>query len=230
VSASRAGDDDESAVKPAPGEPAVVAGSELFRESLALLLRERRRLEITTASIREAASVSRAVTARFVVLELGPHEEGELAAVPGLLRLRPAPRLVAVCNHCAPERVSAILDAGACACITAAEGVEQLDEALEAAREGRRHLSPRIADALAGPSLVERSSAAVVLGSNVLTARERQVLRLIVQGMTGRQIAGDLGLSPKTVHTHRMHIMNKLHVHTAVALLRRAVQLGLVEL
>jgi DNA-binding CsgD family transcriptional regulator len=65
-------------------------------------------------------------------------------------------------------------------------------------------------------------------GEEHLTARERQVLAHIAEGLTERQIAQRLGLSPKTVHTHRTNMMSKLGVHNVVALVRRALESGLV--
>jgi DNA-binding CsgD family transcriptional regulator len=62
-----------------------------------------------------------------------------------------------------------------------------------------------------------------------LTAREMEVLRLIVQGGSARKIAGILGISVKTVMTHRANIMAKLGVHNSATLVIRAYQLGLVD-
>jgi DNA-binding NarL/FixJ family response regulator len=62
-----------------------------------------------------------------------------------------------------------------------------------------------------------------------LTPREREVLALVAEGNTERNIGARLGLSPKTVHVHRTSIMSKLGTHNAISLLRRALQLGLIE-
>jgi DNA-binding NarL/FixJ family response regulator len=64
----------------------------------------------------------------------------------------------------------------------------------------------------------------------VLTPREREVLQLFAEGRSTKQIALHLRLSPKTVETHRMQMMKKLHIHTIAGLTRYAIQEGLVSL
>jgi DNA-binding CsgD family transcriptional regulator len=65
--------------------------------------------------------------------------------------------------------------------------------------------------------------------SPTLTAREREVLQLVAEGYSGRQIASKLHLSPKTVSTHRQHIMDKLGIHNAVGLTKYAIEFGLTS-
>jgi two-component system uhpT operon response regulator UhpA len=91
--------------------------------------------------------------------------------------------------------------------------------AVAAVRENRRHLGPLIRDLLARPRATP---------PGLLTIRERQVLAMIAKGNTDKEIAARLELSPRTIHTYRTSIMSKLRVHNVIALVRRALELGLV--
>ena len=65
-------------------------------------------------------------------------------------------------------------------------------------------------------------------GLELLTCREREVLQLIAEGLTSKEIAGRLGVSPKTANTHRASLMEKLGIHKAPSLVRFAIREGLV--
>jgi DNA-binding NarL/FixJ family response regulator len=65
------------------------------------------------------------------------------------------------------------------------------------------------------------------LAARQLTEREADVLRLVVEGLTARQIATRLGLSPRTVENHVQHVLRKLHLHSRAALVRYAIESGL---
>ncbi len=121
------------------------------------------------------------------------------------------------------DQVMGALAAGAQSCVSYEAGVARLVEALKRARDGTGYLCP-IVSGLMTRELAARDETL----ARALTSRERDVLALIVQGLTDRQTAADLGLSVRTVHTHRQNIMAKLGVRTATALVRRAFQLKLV--
>ena len=103
--------------------------------------------------------------------------------------------------------------AGAHGYVTKMQDADQLSEAIRAVVAGERYLSP----GLKPSTKADRTGP---LG--MLSARERDVFRLLVRGMTTRQIAGELDISGKTVDTHRERILKKLGLHSAVELVRYA--------
>jgi DNA-binding NarL/FixJ family response regulator len=129
---------------------------------------------------------------------------------------------------------------GVDACVSEQDSSEQLLLALEAVRRAERYVAPDLLETAGGDSrpppaaLVDgegrKSGAGDAPAASIrLTPRERDVLRLIAQGKTELEIGRELGVSPKTVHTHRTSIMSKLEVHNGIALVRRAIRLGLAE-
>jgi DNA-binding NarL/FixJ family response regulator len=123
--------------------------------------------------------------------------------------------------HSAPEFVRPALDAGAMGYVVKGAGLDDLVVALRTVARGER--------------FVDRAATAAILAPIAddplarLTPRELEVLRRVAAGGTNREIAGELGLSPKTVDSHRTNLMRKLDVHDAQGLTRLAVRHGLVR-
>jgi DNA-binding NarL/FixJ family response regulator len=124
--------------------------------------------------------------------------------------------------------VTQALEAGAQAYVVKAASSDELFEAIDAVRRGRSYLSPSIAhwavDAIAHSSTRPGSRL------SGLTLREREVLRLIAEGLSSKEIAAALFVSAKTVEAHRARLMAKLNVHRASGLVRVALQEGLISL
>lgn len=132
----------------------------------------------------------------------------------------PALPLLVLSMHDEPATVRRALQAGASGYITKEASPEVLQTAIRRVAAGERYLAPGLAEALAFETLThgegERHAA--------LSPREWEVLRLIVAGVNLNQIAEQLNLSPKTVTTHKTHLMEKLGVATNADLLRYAIE------
>jgi DNA-binding NarL/FixJ family response regulator len=145
---------------------------------------------------------------------------GGLEAIAKLRKESPGVKVLVLSMHGSAELVRSALAAGANGYVVKGSGLEELTAAVHAVSRGERYLDASARQAVAaGPveSPIER-----------LTAREREVLTLVAKGATNRDIAGQLGLSPKTVDTHRQSAMRKLDLHDAQAVTRFAVRHGLV--
>lgn len=144
-----------------------------------------------------------------------------------LMYLAPARRTILLCHGVSPDEIAAAVGLGAGAVISEDCGAEGLLDAFEAMRQGRPYLGRVISDILRGKA---PAAGAETRGATPghLTARERQVLALVAQARTAQEIGALLGMSQGTVQAHRRSIMNKLRVRRTVALVRRAIQLGLV--
>lgn len=102
--------------------------------------------------------------------------------------------------------------------------LDELHQALTAVMAGQRFLSPKIQQTLNQHHLDCESG-----HTAGLTARQTEILRLVASGRTTKEIARDLGISPKTVEFHRAQLMEKLNVHDVTALTRFAIQAGIVS-
>ncbi|MDY6945589.1 MAG: response regulator transcription factor [Pseudomonadota bacterium] len=115
------------------------------------------------------------------------------------------------------------LEAGAAGYLTKAAAPRVLVEAVATIASGRRFLSPDVAQTLAlQPASAEQGS------HDVLSAREFEILKLLVEGCTLNEIAQQLGVNPKTVSNHQSSIKQKLGAETATQLMRAAMRLGLI--
>ncbi len=214
------------------GGRVVIVGSRLRQQALATLLAERgdEFETVGTASRYEAVVVARRLAPDIVLADLTLSSPDELSLLRALTRLRPAPRVVVICACHTRGQVKETIDAGVDACISEEGGSDELFHALRAVRNGERYFGPLVVDLIM--TRAEATPAETGGPKNDgerLSPRERELLALIVQGKVDAEIARQLGLSPKTVHNHRTSIMRKLGVHNAVALVRRAIQFGLVQ-
>lgn len=159
------------------------------------------------------------------VLELG------LSRLPGvelIRRIRQGglpTRCLVLSTHEDRIQITRALQAGAAGYLLKSCSPEELRSAITALAGGRSYLSPAIAgcvvEALAQP-------AEPVSPVSLLTAREREVLQLIAEGLSSKEIATQLGVSLKTIETHRCNLMAKLKIRKASRLVRIAIHEGLV--
>lgn len=135
-----------------------------------------------------------------------------------------APRLKVLVLSMHPEEQYAVrvLRAGASGYLNKEQPGEELAEAIRTANAGRRYVSPALAQALAA-SLDREGTASV----EDLSDRELEVLRLLGAGKSGKQIAAQLQVSPKTVSTYRARLLEKLNLRTTADLIRFALERGL---
>lgn len=138
----------------------------------------------------------------------------------------PDVRVIVLSMYSSEEYVMRALNAGASAYLLKDAATAEMQLALEAAARGETYLSPG-----ASQRLVERATGKGpgVGPLDALTARQREVLRLIAEGVHTKEIAYRLRLSPKTVESHRTQIMDRLAIHDIPGLVRFAVRNGLVS-
>ena len=135
-------------------------------------------------------------------------------------------RCIALSSQESRGCVQQALRSGAVGYVVKSAPAKELLEGIDAVRSGRFFLSPAIAGHLV--EAVALGPQAASAGLDLLTTREREVLQLIAEGLTSKEIATRLGVSIKTANTHRASLMEKLDIHTASALVRFAIREGLV--
>jgi DNA-binding NarL/FixJ family response regulator len=131
--------------------------------------------------------------------------------------------------HADRRFVTGMLGAGASAYVLKSSALEELLDALQAVRESRLYTSPKITDIVVQDYVRQLSTPATEDGSP-LTPREREVLQLIAEGKSTREISSQLNVSMNTVDTHRRRLMEKLDIHTVAELTKYALREGLTSL
>jgi DNA-binding NarL/FixJ family response regulator len=138
-----------------------------------------------------------------------------------------ATKVLVLSMHESRAYVEEVLRAGAAGYIVKNAAADDLIEAIDTVCDGVSYLSPaitqQVVDAIARPATSTPS------GLGVLTDREREVLQLIAEGLSSKEIAAMLGVSLKTIDSHRSNLMEKLDIHKVSGLVRFAIRTGLVE-
>lgn len=140
----------------------------------------------------------------------------------------PSVNVVIVTMHERDDYFFEALRAGASGYVLKGADIEELLSAVRAAYRGEVYLQPSASKALVADYLARAAKGEDRDRYDGLTDREREILRLLAQGLTTREIAEELVISPHTVQSHRDRIMSKLDLHTKAALVRYAVDRGLV--
>ncbi len=157
-----------------------------------------------------------------VVLDLMMPGTSGLEAARQLRKRMPEVRIVILSMHSDPAYVREAMRAGVDAYVAKEAGGDELLQAVRAAAEGQRYLSPPITeDILSGRSNKDPF--------DLLTAREREVLQLTAEGLTGNDVAERLFISPRTVESHRANMMRKFGLRNQKELIRFAVERKLVK-
>lgn len=182
---------------------------------------------------REAISSCRKLKPEVVVMDIGMRELNGIDATRLLMEEMPQTRVVALSMHCDRRYVADILAAGACAYLVKDSAFDELAAAIRSVSQGRRYLSPTIADLVLDDYINRMSDTTPVRParrSRALSGREREVLQLVAEGNSTKQIATELHLSVKTVETHRRQIMEKLGIFNIAGLIKFALREGITGL
>lgn len=192
----------------------------MMREGLAALLAGAG-MEIvgSVGTGRDAVRAAMAMLPDVVVMDLSMPEMNGMDATQEICARLPAVQVVVLSMHANREHVYLALNAGATGYVLKDAASTELVSAVRAACAGRRYVSPAL-----GP-LLESSGKRGPVAS--LSARERQVLQLVVEGRTSAEIAQAANLSTKTVETYRSRLMQKLGVSDLASLVKFAILHGL---
>jgi DNA-binding NarL/FixJ family response regulator len=167
----------------------------------------------------------------IVLLDISMKVTGGLEALQRLKRLRPQSKVLILSMHTDPALIMQALESGAHGYLLKDTTATELEHALDALRNNERYLSPAIAHTVINQALIRNQKHQPELAdSHNLTARQLEILRLIVRGKSTREIANGLGLSIKTVETHRSQIMKRLQIFDVAGLVLFAVREQIISL
>lgn len=139
-------------------------------------------------------------------------------------KANPATRLILLTMHTEDHLVLESLRAGVRGYVLKTRAADELIQAIRAVCKGEMYLTQSISR-----TIVQAFLAKDTLPDSPLTDRERQVLQLVAEGKTTKEIASLLGISVKTAESHRSNIMEKLNIHDTAGLVRYAIRSGLIE-
>lgn len=179
---------------------------------------------------KEALVKVRQLMPDVVLMDLAMPVMGGLEATRRLRREFPGIKVLALTQYDDSEYVIPIIEAGACGFITKMSAFSELAAAIEAVYRGESYLSSTAATALVEEYQQKIPAEGEQDPYQQLTDREREVLKLVAEGHTAREIAEMLVVSPKTVEWYKSSLMNKLNIHSRTDLIKFAIRKRVITL
>ncbi len=209
----------------------LVDDHKIMREGLRLLISGIDGLEVIGEAEdgREAIELVRERAPDIVVMDVGMPNLNGIEATRRILEDAPSVRVLALSMHADARFVMAMLDAGARGYVLKDCAFRELEQALRTIQGGHTYLSAPLSDVIVRDYVEAGTPEQEDVGSP-LTTREREILQLLAEGRSTRDIAEELFISPKTVETHRRHIMEKLEIDSIAGLTKVAIREGLTTL
>jgi two-component system, NarL family, response regulator NreC len=198
----------------------------LVRHGFRMILAAQPDMEIAgeAGNGREAVELAQKLKPDVVVMDVTMPELNGIEATRRLIELSPRTRVLALSMHKDAVYVREILRAGARGYLLKDSADSDLLAAVRAVAKGEGYLSPGVSDAV-----LSDYRRHVTDPLDLLTSREREVLQMIAEGKTNKEIATSLNLSVYTIEAHRGRLMEKLNLHSTGELVRFAVRSGLID-
>ncbi len=197
----------------------------LIRQGLRTLLEQHGFTVVGEAADgRGATQLAQELEPDVAVLDLAMPLLNGLDAAREITRASRRTKAILVTVHTADQYVLAALQAGVRGYVLKSQATAELVQAIQEVMRGGRYLSPGISEAV-----VQAYLAKTDIPADPLTPREREVLQLVAEGKTTKDIAALLGLSVKTIESHRTRLMEKLDIRQTAGLVRYAIRRGLIQ-
>lgn len=208
---------------------ALVDDHRLLRDGLRAVIEASGEFEVVAegADGREAIDLAAKHQPDIVVLDIWMPNLSGIGAVSGIRRKSPGTRVVMMSQHDTGSYVQSALREGACGYVLKTAASDELLAALRAAMENKCFLSPEVAQTVVESFTQPAGDLESPLDG--LTGREREILQLIAEGLSSKEVATRLSISVRTVESHRSAVMGKLGVHKVAGLVRFAIREGMIS-
>src|SRR5436190_7947606 len=209
----------------------LVADHTVVRQGLRALLNCEEDIEVLgeAENGRQAVMAARKNPPDIVVMDVAMPLLNGLEATRQILKAVPTAKILVLTSYGDDECVEQLMQAGASGYLIKQTAANELLKAIREVQRGNAFFSPAIAKRLRDRCREVFTTGRPGRKASELTSREAEVLQLIAEGFSNKQIAGELTISIKTVEKHRQQVMNKLNIHDVAGLTRYAISKGMVE-
>lgn len=204
---------------------------DLVRAGLRSILEHQDGFEVIAeaADGRQAIAQAAALLPDVILMDVKmPHLNG-IESTRQILSEHPDIKVIALTAHDDATMASEMLRAGASAYLLKSGTPEELIQAIRAVHRGQSYLNPRIASRVVPPAIGQADGAGNSAFA-LLTPKQREVLQLLAEGRSNKEVARVLQISAKTAEAHRAQIMQKLQIHTVAGLTKYAIREGITSL
>ncbi len=203
----------------------------VVRDGLRVLLERQPDFEIVgeAADGIEAVRLSEDTTPDVVLMDIAMPLLNGIEATRRIASRCPKTAVVILSMHYDESYILRSLKAGARGYLVKDSAKADLIHGIRAVHEGRSFLSPKVSRILQDDHMRQLESKGLDDSYDLLTDREREILQLVAEGRTNKEIANLLNISPYTIDTHRTHILQKLNLHSAPELILYAVRKGIIS-
>ncbi len=201
----------------------------VVRQGLRALLQAEEDIEVAgeAENGRQAVAMARKEPPDVIVMDVAMPLLNGLEATRQILKGQTHTKILVLTSYGDDDCVSQLMKAGAAGYLIKQTAANELLKAIREVHRGNAFFSPAIAKRLRDQCRDAFSTGKGTTGD--LTSREAEVLQLIAEGFSNKQIAGELGISIKTVEKHRQQVMNKLNIHDVAGLTRYAISKGMID-
>ncbi len=205
----------------------------LFREGLKSIIARNRNLEVVGEAGTGRDGVRKAIELKpdVALVDISLPDESGMEVTRKIRRKLASTRVMIISMHSKIDYIVEAFQAGATGYVVKESAAERLLQGIEAVAAGEFFLDSSISYAVVEKLIQSPAKEAKVRdsGYDALTAREQEIMRLLAEGVSKKEIADQLCISVKTVENHRANIMRKLDIHSAMELVRYAARLGLID-
>jgi DNA-binding NarL/FixJ family response regulator len=203
----------------------------VLRQGLRKILEDRRgwRVIAEAGNGRDAVRDAMALQPDVAVLDIGMPLLNGIEATRQIVRRAPGPKVLILSMHSEQVYVIQAVQAGARGYVLKEAAGDELIEAVSAVAAGRSYFSPAVAQVVFDDYVRRLNEKGITDPYDSLSAREREVLQLVAEGHSSKNIAEVLSISPATVETHRAHLLVKLGLRNTIEVVRYATRRGIVQ-
>jgi len=208
----------------------IVDDHDIFRQGLRTVIEAHEGLSVCgeARNGREAVAQVAALNPDIVVMDISMPELNGLEATRQILQEKPRTQILIMTVHDSEQLVHEVLSTGARGYLLKSDAGHSIYDAISNLRKGKPYFTARVSELMLqdylSPATAESSRDAPSL-----TAREREVVQLIAEGLSTKEVAARLGISHRTAETHRANLMRKLDVHSVSGVVRFAIRNKIVN-
>jgi len=205
----------------------------LFREGLKTIIDRQDRFTVVgeAGNGRKGLQMAKKLKPDLVIVDISLPDQSGIQLTREMRSLLPATRILIVSMHSKIDYIAEAFQAGATGYVVKESASERLVQGLDSIARGDYFLDSSVSHTVVENLMKSPLKEAKITDADygTLTPREQEVMRLLAEGLSCKEVAKKLFISHKTVENHRANIMNKLEIHSTIELIRYAAKLGLID-